>query len=130
MAKTFIMSLYKSSRWCKILILILIILIFFIGVNSSQIKEGFINQTEKFSFIKGPKIFDHFYSSIYDDIITDNVKDEYQVGKIINNTSPTNSSFILDVGSGTGNIVSLFNIHDIKLLKSSFILFITSKTPS
>ena len=116
MAKTFIMSLYKSSRWCKILILILIILIFFIGVNSSQIKEGFINQTEKFSFIKGPKIFDHFYSSIYDDIITDNVKDEYQIGKIINNTSPTNSSFILDVGSGTGNIVSLFNQKNIKAI--------------
>ena len=116
MAKTFIMSLYKSSRWCKLLLLILLILIFFVGVHSYTASEGFINQTEKFSFIKGPQIFDHFYSNIYDDIITDNVKDEYQVGEIINNTSPTNSSFILDIGSGTGDIVSLFNQKNIKAI--------------
>ena len=116
MAKTIIMSLYKSSRWCKLLIIMLIILVFFVGFNSNTKVEGFINQTEKFSFIKGPKIFDNFYSSIYDDIITDNVKDEYQIGKIINDTSPSNSSFILDVGSGTGNIVSLFNQKKIKAI--------------
>ena len=116
MGKTFIMSFYKSSRWCKVLLLIIIILLFFIGVNTYSNKEGFINQTEKFSFIKGPQIFDGFYSNIYDDIITDTVKDEYQVGEIINNTSPTNSSLVLDVGSGTGDVVSLFNQKNVKAI--------------
>ena len=66
-------------------------------------------------------IFDNFYSSIYDDIITDTVKDEYQVGEIINSTNPTNSSFILDIGSGTGDIVSIFNQKNIK---AYFLLFL------
>ncbi len=111
MGKTFIMSFYKSSRWCKILLLIIIILLFFIGVNTYSNKEGFINQTEKFSFIKGPQIFDGFYSNIYDDIITDTVKDEYQIGEIINNTSPTSSSLVLDVGSGTGIVAKAIAKH-------------------
>lgn len=114
MAKTIIMSLYKSSRWCKLLLLILIILIFFVGFSTYTKKEGFINQKNKFTFKEGPSIFDNFYSSIYDDIITDTIKDEYQVGEIINSTNPTNSSFILDIGSGTGDIVSIFNQKNIK----------------
>ena len=110
MAKSLIKTIYKSSLWCKILLILIILLVFFIGSRTVlNSREGFINQTEKFSFIKGPQIFDGFYSNIYDDIITDTVKDEYQVGEIINNTSPTNSSLVLDVGSGTGDVVSLFN---------------------
>jgi len=109
MAQTFIKTLYKSSSWCKLLLLILIILILFVGVNTYSYKESFINQNEKFSFIKEDKIFDNFYSTIYDDIITDNVKDEYQVGEIINTTNPTQKSLLLDIGSRTGDIVNLFN---------------------
>lgn len=116
MAKTFIMSLYKSSRWCKILLLILVLLVFFIGFNKYVKKEGFINQADTFTFIKGPKIFDDFYANIYDSIITDNVKDEYIVGEIINKTSPTSQSFLLDIGSGTGDIVSLFNQKNVKAI--------------
>jgi ubiquinone/menaquinone biosynthesis C-methylase UbiE len=116
MAKTFIMSLYKSSRWCKLLLLILIILIFFIGFNEYTKHEGFINQKDKFTFLKGPKIFDDFYANIYDSIITDNVKDEFIVGEIINKTSPTSQSFLLDIGSGTGDVVSLFNQKNIKAI--------------
>jgi ubiquinone/menaquinone biosynthesis C-methylase UbiE len=114
MAKTFIMSLYKSSGWCKILLLILILLVFFIGFNNYVKKEGFINQKDKFTFKRGPEIFDDFYANIYDNVITDSVKDEYIVGKIINKTSPTSKSLLLDIGSGTGDIVSLFNQKNVK----------------
>ena len=134
MAKTFIMSLYKSSRWCKLLFLILIIMIFFVGISHYSKREGFINQKQKFSLIKGPSIFDKFYSTVYDDIITDNVKDEYQIGTIINKTGPTNKSLVLDIGSGTGNIVNLFNeknINAIGLDKSASMVNIAkSKFPN
>lgn len=116
MAKTFIMSLYKSSRWCKLLIIILLLLLLFLGFDSYTKAEGFINQTSKFSFKQGPEIFDNFYSGVYDDVITDNVKDEYQVGEIINKTGPTSSSLVLDIGSGTGDIVSLFNQKNVKAI--------------
>lgn len=134
MAKTFIMTLYKSSRWCKLLFLILIIMIFFVGISHYSKREGFINQKQKFSLIKGPSIFDEFYSTVYDDIITDNVKDEYQIGTIINKTGPTNKSLVLDIGSGTGNIVNLFNeknINAIGLDKSASMVNIAkSKFPN
>lgn len=134
MAKTFIMTLYKSSRWCKLLFLILIIMIFFVGISHYSKREGFINQKQKFSLIKGPSIFDEFYSTVYDDIITDNVKDEYQIGTIINKTGPTNKSLVLDIGSGTGNIVNLFNeknINAIGLDKSTSMVNIAkSKFPN
>ena len=116
MAKTFIMSLYKSSKWCKILLLLLILLVFFVGFTSYSNKEGFINQQDKFTFKKGPQIFDTFYSNVYDNIITDKVKDEYIVGEVINKTTPTSKSFILDIGSGTGDIVALFNQKNIKAI--------------
>lgn len=116
MAKTFIMSLYKSSKWSKILLLLLILLVFFVGTDSYTNKESFINQKDKFIFKKGPQIFDNFYANVYDSIITDTVKDEYIVGEIMNRTSPTSKSFVLDIGSGTGDIVSLFNEKNIKTI--------------
>ena len=88
------------------LLVLIILLIFFIGSKASfNTKEGFINQTEKFKMIDGPKLYDGFYSKIYDDLVFDKVKNEYEVGEIINSTQPTLKSLILDVGSGTGGCV-------------------------
>ena len=68
MAKSLIKTIYKSSRWCKLLLVLIILLIFFIGSKASfDTKEGFINQTEKFKMIDGPKLYDGFYSKIYDE---------------------------------------------------------------
>jgi hypothetical protein len=89
------------------LLVLIILLIFFIGSKASfDTKEGFINQTEKFKMIDGPKLYDGFYSKIYDDLVFDKVKNEYEVGQIINSTQPTLQSLILDVGSGTGDHVA------------------------
>ena len=47
MAKSLIKTIYKSSMWCKILLVIIIVLVFFIGSKTVfETKEGFINQTE------------------------------------------------------------------------------------
>ena len=84
MAKSLIKTIYKSSRWCKLLLVLIILLIFFIGSKASfNTKEGFINQTEKFKMIDGPKLYDGFYSKIYDDLVFDKVKNEYEVGEKI-----------------------------------------------
>lgn len=115
MAKSLIKTIYKSSRWCKLLLVLIILLIFFIGSKASfDTKEGFINQTEKFKMIDGPKLYDGFYSKIYDDLVFDKVKNEYEVGEIINSTQPTLKSLILDVGSGTGDHVAKFTEKNLK----------------
>jgi SAM-dependent methyltransferase len=48
----------------------------------------------------------HFYSDIYDHLVYNNLKDDYEIGEIINKTGPTVKSKILDVGCGTGHQVA------------------------
>ena len=91
----------KSSPWLKALVLLLLVLLVSGTTGKCRaVREGFI-QEEKFISKSGPTIYDGFYSKIYDDLVHDKVKNEYEIGKIINTTRPTHASFILDVGSGT-----------------------------
>ena len=96
----------KSSLWCKILIfisLLLLLILVFKGLPSS--KEGF-EQRDKFLIKTGPEIYDNFYASIYDYLVFNTLKNDYEIGQIINQSSPSSKSRILDVGCGTGHHVA------------------------
>jgi len=98
----------KMSNFGKILLLIallLAIIVFFRNVMSLKPKEGF-QQNDKFLFKQGDGIYDEFYSQIYDYLVFNNLKNDYEVGSIVNATNPTETSVILDVGSGTGHHVA------------------------
>lgn len=43
---------------------------------------------------------------MYDFLVYNNLKDDYEIGEIINKTNPTSSSKLLDIGCGTGNHVA------------------------
>lgn len=75
------------------------------GMGSGYMIEGF-ESNEKFLLHEGPKVYDGFYSDIYDHLVYNTMLDEYEVGNIINKTTPTSESIILDIGSGTGHTVS------------------------
>jgi SAM-dependent methyltransferase len=101
----------KSSTWGKVLffvVLLLIAIAIFKTNGNKSGREGF-EQTDKFMFKSGSDVYDDFYSDIYDSLVFSNLKDDYEVGQIINSTKPTQESIILDVGSGTGHHVSLLN---------------------
>jgi SAM-dependent methyltransferase len=99
----------KSSTWGKVLFFIILIMILTAIFKTNSVrKEGF-EQTDKFMFKTGSDVYDDFYSEIYDTLVFSNLKDDYEVGQIINSTKPTQESIILDVGSGTGHHVGLFN---------------------
>jgi len=95
----------KTSVWLKATVILLLLLIIY-HIYYQTIKEGFTQQKE-FLLKEGPEVYDGFYSEIYDDLIYDKIKNEYEVGEIINITNPTKHSRILDIGSGTGRIVKL-----------------------
>lgn len=110
-------SYYKLSNWGKVLLFIVILLalvIFFKYINQeAQKKEGFKNgikegfqQTDEFVFLSGTDVYDDFYADIYDQLVYNHLKDDYEIGEIINTTKPTTQSIILDIGSGTGHHVS------------------------
>jgi SAM-dependent methyltransferase len=105
-----ISSIYKkTSTWGKVLFFIILFLIVIaIFRSNNKGKEGF-EQTDKFMFKSGSDLYDDFYSDIYDSLVFSNLKDDYEVGQIINSTKPTQESIILDVGSGTGHHVGILN---------------------
>jgi SAM-dependent methyltransferase len=100
----------KMSTVGKVLLfvaLLLILVVFFNSpeFNSRSIKEGY-EQNDTFLFKKGPEIYDGFYATIYDQLVFNNLKDDYEITQIVNRTTPTSASVILDVGSGTGHHVA------------------------
>ena len=89
--------------------LFLILTVFFKAVEEEKQrrksgKEGF-EQTSSFLFKTDSQVYDDFYSNIYDYLVFNSLKDDYEVGEIINHTTPTSESVILDIGCGTGHHV-------------------------
>ena len=113
----------KQSIWTKLAIIMAIILIILMIVNKNAIyKEGFI-QREKFIIKKGNDIYDDFYSSIYDELVHDNVKNDFEIGEITRLIKPTQKSSVLDIGSGNGHHVKLlqkagYNVEGVDKSKS------------
>ena len=112
-----ITNLYnKLSNFGKILIfisLLLIVVVFFKYVqglspynrNNMMKREGF-QQQQEFLFKKGVDIYDDFYANVYDYLVFNELKNDYEVGMIINQNVPNTKSVILDVGCGTGHHVA------------------------
>jgi ubiquinone/menaquinone biosynthesis C-methylase UbiE len=100
-------SYSKCSAWGKIIIftgLLLILVLVFKQLKSNRV-EGF-EQNDKFLFKSGSEVYDDFYADIYDYLVFNNLKDEYEVGEIMNKTSASSQSKMLDIGCGTGHHVA------------------------
>jgi len=104
-----IMNIYnKTSTWGKLLIIVLIFLIVITIFKSAGQRisvEGFQEQTT-YTHKTGENIYDSFYADVYEYLAFNKVKDDYEIGEIINSTKPTEKAVILDIGSGIGNHVA------------------------
>jgi SAM-dependent methyltransferase len=120
MKENSIASIFNDlSGWAIILILVLILLIVVATFNtimnrnkSSNNKEGF-EQKDVLTLKEGLDIYDDFYAGIYDQLVFNQAKDNYEIGEIINATKPTSESIVLDIGSGTGHHVALLEAQGI-----------------
>ncbi len=68
-------------------------------------REGFEESKRELKLVRGPEIYDDFYVSVYDDLLYNGVKNDFEIGTIVNSTAPSQKSIILDIGSGTGHQV-------------------------
>lgn len=110
------MAKFVISEWGKICILMGILLALVIIFSKCiKKKEGFTQQNE-FLFKTGDDIYDDFYTSIYDQLVFNPIKNSYEVGEIINNTNPSSKSKILDVGCGTGHHVAELSTHNLEII--------------
>ena len=116
----------KMSNIGKILvfvILLLLVIVFFkkIDTNISKnkgnnwFKEGFTQQ-DKFVFLKDEKVYDDFYVSIYDHLVFNSMKNEYEISEIVNNTEPNEKSIIVDIGCGTGHHVANLSSKNLQVV--------------
>jgi SAM-dependent methyltransferase len=99
----------KLSNFGKILIFIVLLLLVVVFFRTFTPKrEGFdVNIVDKqFLFKEGTAVYDDFYANIYDYLVFNAVKNDYEVGNIINNTTPNETSIIADIGCGTGHHVA------------------------
>jgi SAM-dependent methyltransferase len=93
----------KLSNFGKLLVFVGILLIVMVLLKPLMPKmEGMQNQN-KFLFKEGTAVYDDFYADIYDHLVFSGLKNDYEVGEIINNTTPSEASIIADIGCGTGH---------------------------
>ncbi len=99
----------KMSNFGKILIFIILLLLlitFFKNISGSPKPiEGF-SQTNGYTFVKDINVYDDFYSKIYDYLVFNDVKTDFEVGNVLELLDTTGKISLLDVGSGTGHHVS------------------------
>ena len=94
-----------------LLILMVAYLIFYMFRMTKDKKniEGF-TQKKKFELRTNNDIYDNFYSDIYDKIMYDKNKLDYEIEELTNLTKMNKKSTILDIGSGNGHHVgALYN---------------------
>jgi len=74
--------------------------------------EGFEEKTNEFKMnTEVTDIYNDLYLSIYDNLVFSKMKNDFEVGALIKQTSPNEQSYILDIGSGTGHHISSFKAH-------------------
>ena len=102
----------KLSNWGKILLFSVVFIVVVSFLNNLMPKrgthkgvEGFTQKEEFTTKTDIAGIYDDFYANIYDYLVYNEIKNEYEIGEIIEKTHITQDSRVLDVGSGTGRHV-------------------------
>ena len=101
----------KLSNFGKILLfvaLLLALIIIFKQINNRGDgirREGYA-QNDQFMFKQGAQVYDDFYATIYDYLVFNESKNDFEIAQIVRITKPSEESAILDVGSGTGHHVA------------------------
>ena len=113
MPASFLKSFQRLSTWAKVLLMFVVLLILVFAANrvvKDKVKEGFsepfiqgFSEDNQFVLKQDGEAFDKFYVNIYDELLYSKIKNEFEVGEIINKTTPDSASVILDIGSGTGH---------------------------
>lgn len=101
----------KMSDFGKALVFIVLLLMlisFFNAIKKATYKEGFTQQDE-YVYIDDLSLFDGFYSQIYDSLVFNQVKNDFEVGQILELTDANDEIVLLDVGCGTGHHVNSFS---------------------
>lgn len=111
--RNFFFSKNPNIYWFQTLVLLgiaMLLVLLYKRQNLSPFYEGF-SQDAPFVSKYDQDIYDDFYVQIYDRLFLSDKMGTYIADKVIEMTQPTpEKSVFLDIGSGTGNVVS--HLHD------------------
>lgn len=119
-SKTLFETIKRLQPLEMICIVFVLLLCFFVFINRfflSQLFniEGFENGENdaefqaKFRHLQNDNVYDTFYAKIYDQLFFDKAKAHLELDEIIKKTKVDKTSAVLDIGSGTGHHVNVFN---------------------
>lgn len=99
----------KYTKWEKTLICLGLFLLLIVLFKKQQpIREGFA-QRKRYTLKKNKDLFDDFYVPIYDQLMKNKVKNVFETKEIKRTTKINKHSLLLDIGSGLGHHVNIFN---------------------
>ena len=112
--KKILNSLFGKSKknstaiWGRLTVVFGIALIVFMVVNrflEDRNREGMVNRNGKYETKKNNEIWDKEYCELYDELVFDSQRTEFETKEIIGATKLNRSSKLLDAGSGTGTLL-------------------------
>tara|TARA_R110002074_G_scaffold139058_1_gene284537 strand:- start:1501 stop:2439 length:939 start_codon:yes stop_codon:yes gene_type:complete len=109
------MSIYKKILKISFLEILLIVLIICFIINyykNYTKKEGFIEIKDGFTRMTDNDVFDDTYVNIYDNLVYNQSKNNFEVGRVFNSKTPNVKQKILDIGCATGHHVNMLNNDD------------------
>lgn len=92
----------KSTAVEKFFYILLLVVVIVAVPLFARNKESFESRKD-FIIRRGNDVFDDFYVDIYDTLLYDELRNNYEIGRLLENTSPTQQSVIADIGSNTGH---------------------------
>lgn len=101
-------SYSELSTFGKILVfisLLLLVVVFFRTMTPNTESFDVDMVKKQFLFKEGIAVYDDFYANVYDYLVLSDVKNDYEIGTIIDNATPSVKSIIADIGCGTGHQV-------------------------
>jgi SAM-dependent methyltransferase len=110
----------KLSPFGKVAILLIIFLfIYLLLKKNNPVKEGMTDNMEdgeKVLIKQGDAIYDEFYSGIYDYLVFNKLRNDYEVGTLIKSGNPISTSVIADIGCGTGHQVDMIRDQNLQII--------------
>ena len=94
----------KSTLTEKVFYISLVVVVIAAVPWFARKREPFESRKE-FVIRRGPDVYDDFYADVYDTLLYDELRNNYEIGRLLENTAPTQQSVIADIGSTTGHTV-------------------------
>lgn len=102
-------SFSKINIWIRLFIFLAVLFVTLNYVNYYHPSPEGFTQMEKFKLKKNDNLYDDFYCSVYDDIVLDGRKNNYEIDELSRIFKKANNKSVVDVGCGKGHHVNLLN---------------------